>query len=350
MRRLVAFALALPILLACGAPAHAESRYQGRLEIRHYDDMPADRSSTRYSLAGPHGSERLSLQRMPRVRSGSRVTVLGRASHGRIVGSVAGGSARAATVTPGPRTTAVVLINFSDDTRQPWTVDQARQRVFTAPDSTNAFFQDESYGQVSLVGKLRPDGDVFGWYTLPVSASNCDPDLWTSQAQAAARASGVDLSGYQHVVYAFPPERSCAWSGLGELPGTQAWVNGDIGVKTIAHELEHNMGTHHASSYRCSDGAGDPVAISGNCSVDEYGDPFDVMGGYLARHSSAWHLQQLGFLAGSHVQTVAQSGTYTVQTALVQGLPTQLVRIPRTRWANGAVKDYYYLDLRSSGG
>jgi hypothetical protein len=74
------------------------------------------------------------------------------------------------------------------------------------------------------------------------------------------------------------------------------------------------------------------------------------MGGYLARHSSAWHLQQLGFLAGSHVQTVAQSGTYTVQTALVQGLPTQLVRIPRTRWANGAVKDYYYLDLRSSGG
>src|SRR5437764_1876742 len=164
--------------------------------------MPADRSATRYSLSGPHGSERLSLQRMPRVRSGARVTVLGHGAHGRIVGTVAGGSARAAAVTPGPRTTAVVLINFTDDTRQPWSVDQVRQRVFTAPDSTNAFFAEESYGQVSLVGRQRPDGDVFGWYTLPASAQSCNPDLWASLAQAAVRASGANLSGYDHVVYA----------------------------------------------------------------------------------------------------------------------------------------------------
>jgi chitodextrinase len=279
------------------------------------------------------------------------VTVSGHATHGGIVGAVrTGGSVRAATVDAGPRRTAVVLINFADDLRQPWSVDQVRQRVFTAPDSTNAFFQEESYGQVSLTGKLRADGDVLGWYTLPTSSRSCNPDLWATLAQAAVRTSGANLTGYDHVVFAFPPEQSCQWSGLGELPGTQSWVNGDVGVKTIAHELEHNMGTHHASSYKCTSATGDPVAMSGNCSVDEYGDPFDVMGGFLARHSSAWHLQQLGFLPGSHVQTVRQTGTYTVQSALAQGAPTQLIRIPRTRNPDGSVRDYYYLDLRTGGG
>jgi Gametolysin peptidase M11 len=152
------------------------------------------------------------------------------------------------------------------------------------------------------------------------------------------------------VIYAFPPNQACGWSGLGELPGTQAWVNGSVDVKTVAHELEHNMGTHHASSYRCTSASGDPTAISGNCSVDEYGDPFDVMGGYVARHSSAWHLQQLGFLPGSHLQTVTQSGTYTVESAIDPRAPTQLIRIPRTRNPDGSVHDYYYLDLRTGGG
>src|SRR5436190_7143663 len=352
MKRLLPPALAAAALLACTAPAVAspDASYRGRLEIRHFDNMAADRSTTRYELVNGRHSERLSLTRLPRVRSGSAVTVRGRATSGRIVGTVASGGARSASVAPGPRPTAVVLINFADDTRQPWTVDQARQLVFTAPDSVNAFFLEESYGTVGLVGRQRPDGDVFGWYSLPSSASNCNPDLWTAQARAAARASGVDLSGYAHVMYAFPPERGCNWSGLGELPGSQSWVNGSLAVRTVGHEIEHNMGTHHASSYRCADASGQPIAISANCSLDEYGDPFDVMGGYQARHSSAWHLQQLGFISGSRVQTVTQSGTYTVQSALAQGAPTQLIRIPRARNTDGSVGDYYYLDLRSSGG
>jgi hypothetical protein len=344
-------ALSVGLPLVCAVPAHADAQYSGTLEIRHFDNLRADRSSTRYELVNGTTRKPLSLSDPGRVRSGSRVVVKGRARNGHIVGTIeTGGSARAATVGAGPRTTAIVLINFANDQRQPWSVDQVRQRVFTAPDSTNAFFQEESYGQVSLTGKLRSDGDVFGWYTLPAPAGDCNPDLWATLAQAAVRTSGASLSGYDHVVYAFPSNDACQWSGLGELPGTQAWVNGDVGVKTVAHELEHNMGTHHASSYRCTTPAGNPVAISGNCSIDEYGDPFDVMGGYIARHSSAWHLQQLGFLPGSHVETVTQTGTYTVQSALDRGAPTQLIRIPRTRNPDGSVHDYYYLDLRTGGG
>src|SRR2546423_6336096 len=146
MKRLVpsiAAVLALPLL--CAVPAHAAQQFRGTLEIRHFDNMRADRSSTHYELVNGRNSKPLSLSRTSRVRSGSQVTVSGHATHGGIVGAVkTGGSVRAATVDAGPRRTAVVLINFADDMRQTWSVDQVRQRVFTAPDSTNAFFQDES--------------------------------------------------------------------------------------------------------------------------------------------------------------------------------------------------------------
>src|SRR5437870_13344766 len=114
MTRPALLALALPAVLAGAQPARADTQFQGRLEIRHYNNMPADRSTTRYELVNGKRNQTLSLSRSPRVRSGSRVTVRGRATHGRIVGALAtGGSVRAATVNAGPRTTAVVLINFA---------------------------------------------------------------------------------------------------------------------------------------------------------------------------------------------------------------------------------------------
>ena len=42
--------------------------------------------------------------------------------------------------------TAVILINFTTDTSQPWTPDFVRQRVFTASNSSSAFYSEESYG------------------------------------------------------------------------------------------------------------------------------------------------------------------------------------------------------------
>jgi hypothetical protein len=111
-----------------------------------------------------------------------------------------------------------------------------------------------------------------------------------------------------------------------------------------AHELGHNLGLHHAGSLACG-----AAAISSSCTLNEYGDPWDVMGVSGSRHSHGWHLQRLGLLAPSNVRTVTQSGVYSLRSALyATGEPTTL-RIPRTRDGSGAVLDWYYLEIRQSG-
>jgi hypothetical protein len=77
------------------------------------------------------------------------------------------------TRAPPPRRLLVVLLNFSNDTRQPITIEEARRRIFTGPQSTRAFFKEQSFGIVDLQGKTGPDNDVVGWYTIPDSNRPC---------------------------------------------------------------------------------------------------------------------------------------------------------------------------------
>lgn len=49
-------------------------------------------------------------------------------------------------------------------------------------------------------------------------------------------------------------------------------VNGNLTLGTIAHEFGHNLGLQHATGLDC---AGDTVGA--NCTISEYGDPFDIM-------------------------------------------------------------------------
>jgi M6 family metalloprotease-like protein len=344
----LALALAAAALLAPAAPA-AHGEYRGKLEIRHSDDFARKKTQTNYRLLTGGRRIPLTLARATRTPSGSRVVVRGRRVGSRIRGTVlARGLVRAAGVTAGPRKTAVILINFASDTAQPWTTDFVRQRVFTDSNSTSAFYSEESYGDVSLTGKGRPDGDVFGWYTVAGPTAGCDVDAWASQAKTAAAADGFSATGYQHIIYAFPSQASCGgWAGLGEVPGKQSWMNGNISVRVVAHELGHNMGLHHASSLTCTSG-GTTVTYSSSCTPDEYGDPFDVMG-QNARHNNAWHLRQIGFMASSNVATVSSSGTYTITSAIARGTAgqTQLLRVPI---AGTNPQRYYDLELRGTGG
>lgn len=354
MRRLLSALLTALLLagaaLAGAAPARADTVFHGKLEIEHRDDFQRGKSATRYRLAQGRRHRRLLLHTAPRVRAGARVAVRGRRVGSAIRGSVRRLGARAAAVVPklGPHKTAVIAFNFATDTRQPWTPDYVRQRVFTDPSSANAFYREQSWDQVQLVGKTRSDGDVHGWYSIDAARSPCDVDLWAAQARSKAQADGVDLTGYDHLVYLFPAQPSCSWAGLAELPGNESWLNGYLNVSVVAHELGHNMGVHHASSLRCTSG-GATVAISDACTSQEYGDPFDVMG-TGQRHSSGRHLEQLGYLAPANVQTVTASGTYTLRSAISQTAEAVTLRVPRTRDASGAVSDYYYLEYRTSGG
>jgi hypothetical protein len=131
------------------------------------------------------------------------------------------------------------------------------------------------------------------------------------------------------------------------MPGTSAYLNGAFNLRVVGHELSHNIGGDHASSYSCTSG-GVRVSISSTCSLSEYGDPFDILGS-SSRHGSSFHLGQFKWLAPSNTQTVSSSGTYTLTAAELDSAQPQALRIPRATSVTGS-QEYYSLEFRQPFG
>jgi hypothetical protein len=367
-RRAVAACVICAAALGLCSPASAAITRSGTLQAVVTDNFQTDRSHTRYSLeSGVKETPLLPTALM--AEPGDRVVVTGEMRDGQLVGAVGGatGEAEAQTSPPdtgrgeaplasqtlaeaAPRNVAVLLFRFPGDPAVPWSPEETRSKIFTASNSVNAFYNEESYGQISLTGKLRPDGDVFGWFSLATTPVGCPYRTWDDEADQAASDAGIDLSGYQHIVYVFPSRSGCSWGGIADVGGSSANIDGNAGAGTIAHELGHNLGLQHAGSWTCTSG-GARVQISDTCAVSEYGDPFDTMGDVIAnRHNSGWNLAKLGILAPGNVETVDASGTYSIWSALHPTTEPTALRIPRTRSDSGAITSWYYLEVRESGG
>ena len=270
--------------------------------------------------------------------AGKRVSVVGTRRGNTIVAAAGGAQQTGGSVVAaatGTKKVAVLLFNFANDTSQPWTQSVVRGVVFDNSDSVNAYYQDSSFGQLSMTG------DVFGWFTIPDDNAGCDYNGWGSLARTAAQNAGVNLSSYTNIVYASPFAGSCGWAGLAYLPGRDSWINGYMQLRVVAHELGHNFGVHHASTLSCTS-AGSRVTLGGTCTSDEYGDPFTVMGSASTYHHNNWHRAQFGWLAPT---TVTTSGTYSLAPAESTSTAVpRLLRIPR---GDGT---FLNLELRQPGG
>jgi len=343
LRRPAALAAAVAALFAFPAAAVAHNggadavTVEGTLQFTHSDNFRTHQARYYYTLR--QGGKQIRLQfthRRQDLANGMHLSVRGLLYKGRLhvdhVHRLARAPRTYATVSPGPRKVAVLLVNFTNDTSQPWTPAQAASTMFTGAGSVNQYFQEESYGAISMTG------DVYGWYTLPMSNSGCAVSNWAAAANTAAANAGVNLSSYQHVVYAFPFADSCGWSGLAEMPGSRVWINGYFMLQTLGHELSHNLGVHHASSLTCLNGSA-RVAYSNSCSYSEYGDPFDIMGS-AARQTSMYHKGEFGWLDPLAQQTVTSSGAYTISPMEWAAGGVQSLRVPR---GSG---QYFYLEYR----
>jgi hypothetical protein len=235
---------------------------------------------------------------------------------------------------------AVVLFNFKNSDRQPVSPEEVRRRIFSDAGSTRAFYREQSYGLVELAGK--PEGDVFGWYTIDAFDRPCDREGWRAAALAAAARAGVDLTGYDHTAFFFPRTDACPFFGYGEQPGKNTWVNG-TSIATFTHELGHNLGTPHASARICTGPDGGRLVLGPACTDLEYGNPFDVMGARL-RHTSAYNKALAGWLGGDHLREVTASGVYTVAP---QERPTSGVQLLSIRRDSST---FFYLEYRQPFG
>jgi chitodextrinase len=322
---------------------------QGTLQLVHADDFAGHHAHTyAYFVRTAHGRLQLAFDGGPPDESmaGATVRVSGMAVRGTVhVGGSSGGGINvvsSSAVAAGPQTKNVLVIqfNFSNDRSTPWTQAYATGVVFTNASSVAAYYNEESYGQLTMTGSVTP------WLEIPNDNSGCAYGTWASAANSAATAAGISLSGYTQYVYAFPRAASCGWAGLAYLPGTQNWANGEMDLRVVGHELGHNFGVHHANSMNCTSG-GTRVWLSApaNCTSNEYGDPFDIMGSSSWRHENNYHLAQLGFFGAADKQDVATSGTYQLGVADIGASTPKLLRLARA-----GTGTYFYLEYRQPYG
>ncbi|EEZ86633.1 conserved hypothetical protein [Vibrio harveyi 1DA3] len=203
----------------------------------------------------------------------------------------------------GEQRTLVMLLNFLDNTQTPWSVEETRELVFG---QVNDFYKENSDNQVWLTG------DVAGYYTLPMNAT-CD--TWTihTTAEDVARDNGINFGNYARIVYVFPENSACGWTGKGTVGGnpSKAYVNGSLTLRTVGHELGHNFGLHHAKGLDCG-----ADIIGDRCASAEYGDALDIMGmSGITGHFNAFSKELLGWIStdSGNVVSVEADGSYLLE-------------------------------------
>jgi hypothetical protein len=341
-----------------GAP---QVQLEGQIEIVH-QDFPDGHGKYVYTLKQANGTRTpLHFVKSPptHLLTGDHVTASGQQSSSGLVlysgGNVknsGGGGSGSGTTTPsipvpytfGQQSVAIILINFQDDTVQPYAASDIQNAFFG---TSNKFFVENSYQQTSLTGA------VVGWYTIPDSITTCNISQIATDAQSAATAAGVNLANYTRYVYFYPYNSSCGFAGASDVGGnpSQSWINGTLDIRVVNHELGHAFGLWHSHFIDCGTNA--TICSSGN--VIEYGDLADTMG-YIQTPSpdyNAFQKERLGWLnygASPSIQTVTTSGTYTINPYELAGPGPNALKVLQSTNATTGAKTWYYLEVRQAVG
>ncbi len=284
---------------------------------------------------------------------------------------------------------AVVMVNFKNDdsdTINEFTKTNLYQVYFTHPDSVANYIKDNSFGKLTVQGD---QSDVYGWLDLEGYTRKQVCDIWeknpankgfkkaiNKMVRAEATALGKNFDDYDIIGYVFPSVKeesansdssNCHWNAIAKgLQGDSVaepvhFLNGDYddlndydhGALTstsaikfysgiLAHEVGHNLGLSHAHGILCGSRS---IAAYSNCSIYNYGDRFDLMGGAWDYHSHTSGKNKVleGWIPAVNMKTVTANGEYTLFTISKEVLEqTQVIKIHRPTDGGN-----YYLDYKT---
>ncbi len=229
-------------------------------------------------------------------------------------------------------------VNFSD-----LNATFSEDQIVNKMSMNRAWYKQASYDQVDFPTDVDGNGqaDVYSVTIGHTKAQGCDAGAIESKTIAAAQASGINMSLYQHRVLVLPPT-NCGWAGLGHLgcrTSCTAWIASPDWDLVYTHELGHNLGMHHAGKDINDDGVLEGEYTDGSC----------PMGNIISKgFFNAPHTFQMQWLTetNKNVQTVSTSGEYILYAPGQDiGLSSpQIIRIKRD------LTSFYYLGYRPAAG
>jgi len=232
---------------------------------------------------------------------------------------------------------AVIMVNFEDDLSQPWSMAQVDNLVFNQAD---AFIRENSKNASWL------NGNVFGWFTIPMSKTVCDINNIPGMVYTAAANAGVDLSSYPRRMIVFPYATGCKFGGMATVGGGTSvmMVNGSFALTTFVHEIGHNLGLYHGKALECGS-----AVMGSTCTSDEYGDYLDPMG-KGAGHYNVFHKERMGWHTNGDVQPVTTPAQFLLSGYASSAIGIKALKVPGGSDAASGNPVYFYLSYRQPVG
>jgi hypothetical protein len=213
-----------------------------------------------------------------------------------------GSGPQASPFTIGNKKVLFIRIDFSDAPGDPLSTTSATNLLNTV----DTFWRETSYGKTSATGTVVPmTVRVPG--TKASYGMNNDTTKLLNDGRNAARNAGYDPGNYDFDIVAFKQIQQFSWAGLGMVGGKGTWINGDFTLRVLGHELGHNLGLHHANFWVAPN-----ETIIGNGSSQEYGNPFDIMGGGSGEHYNSWYKTNLDWFITNEWSVVNASGNFRI--------------------------------------
>lgn len=277
------------------------------------------------------------------------------------------------SITYGTAKVAIFVFKYQEDNVEPWLISDIQNQVDLNNGWLNKYTYENSLKQMNITA------DVFGYFTISTSTVNlCDTGLSLQYARSVANnyiQQNLLPNTYQRFIY-LVPNTCLAGQAIVYFP----YSSGNEVYSTvfepfaILHELNYTFGAWSADYYKCihiiSSGGGGiggnipslkyavAIDLPNQCTLEQFGDPFDVMGSQL-RQMNGWNKGQTGILnpANTLLVTKENISSYT-SNGILRIYPieepytnTQVLKIPRKfDPSTQSYTEFYYIELRAPSG